>query len=388
MDVRLLAAVSDDWPDGFNVSRFCRQQGISRKTFYKWRKRFAHGGLAALEPRPTVPGSFPRRVGLEVGDEIVRLRKELADFGVDNGPESIRYRLTQGEGAVPSVATIWRVLVRRGLITPQPQKRPHTSWRRFEAANPNELWQIDATDWVLADGQEVEIINIVDDHSRLAVASRAVASTTTQAAWETFDQAGQNWGLPTGCLSDNGLAFSGRLRGVEVVFEANLRRAGIRPITSRPYHPQTCGKVERFQQTLKKWLRARAPFQTLAEVQAALDLFCAYYNHQRPHRGIGRLTPYLRWNGSPRATTNREPLPSPQRKTQVTVNQVGIAEMRRWAIGLGVEYAGFTAQVIVDGTHAAVYIEDKLIRTLQLDPTRRYQARGSKPGGPRRRPHP
>jgi hypothetical protein len=230
----------------------------------------------------------------------------------------------------------------------------------------------------------MEIINVLDDHSRLALVSRAVPSTTTQLAWDTFAGAAQRWGLPVGCLSDNGLAFSGRLRGVEVVFEANLRAAGIRPITSRPFHPQTCGKVERFQQTLKKWLRAHGPFPTLDELQRALDAFCEYYNHHRPHRGIGRITPYQRWVGSPKAAPDGNPLPVPQRRTRVTVNRQGSAELNRWRISLGVEYAGLPADVVLDGTHAAIYVHDKLVRHIEFDLTRRYQPSGRKRGGPRR----
>ena len=123
----------------------------------------------------------------------------------------------------------------------------------------------------------------------MAIRSRAVAEATTEEAWTTFSQGAQRWGLPTGSLSDNGLCFSGKLRQVEVFFEAQLRDAGVRPITSRPWHPQTAGKVERFQQTLKKWLRKRRRLHTsIEELQADLDEFTRIYNTQRPHQGIGR----------------------------------------------------------------------------------------------------
>ncbi len=195
---------------------------------------------------------------------------------------------------MPSVATVHRILVRRGFVLPQPEKRPKSSWRRFEAPAPNEWWQIDSIDWVIATGL-VKVFNIVDDHSRVACRSRVGAEATSEEAWTTFCEAAQRWGLPAGVLSDNGLCFSGKLRGFEVLFEAKLRDAGIRPITGRPYHPQTTGKVERFQQTLKRWLRRqdhrRGLARDLAELQARLDEFCRYYNEQRPHQGIGRVTP-------------------------------------------------------------------------------------------------
>src|SRR5205823_1304282 len=163
---------------------------------------------------------------------IVRLRKELHDAGLDHGATTIQWHLGRrlGSATTPSVSTIHRILMRRGLVVPQAKKRPKSSWRRFEASAPNERWQIDAMDWVIATGV-VRVFNIIDDHSRLAVGSRAVPEATTQAAWDTFCDAAGVWGLPAGVLSDNGLCFSGKLRGFEVFFEVNLRDAGICPIT-------------------------------------------------------------------------------------------------------------------------------------------------------------
>ena len=153
---------------------------------------------------------------------------------------------------------------------------------------------------------------------------------TGEEAWTTFCAAVQEWGLPAGVLSDNGLCFSGKLHGFEVLFEARLRDAGIRPITGRPYHPQTTGKVERFQQTLKKWLRRQdhrhGLARDLAELQARLDAFRRYYNEQRPHQGIGRVTPGR--GGRPRRrpsppthrchTPNRRPAPNRVRSPSTT----------------------------------------------------------------------
>jgi transposase InsO family protein len=388
MDVRLLAAVTAESLEGMNVREVCRQRGVSAKTFYKWRARYRAEGLAGLEARSRRPRTSPKRLSPVTEDLIVELRKRLTDEGLDAGPATIRWHLLNRSrlGPVPSEATIWRVLVRRGQVTPQPAKRPRSSWRRFEADHPNECWQVDATDWALADGTPVEIINLLDDHSRVAVNSRAVASTTTEAAWDAFTAAAEIWGLPTRCLSDNGLAFSGRLRGYEVAFEIRLRAAGIRPVTSRPYHPQTCGKVERFQQTLKKWLRARPPAATLADIQARLDEFRAYYNHHRPHRGIGRVVPYQRWAATPRVTPDGAALPAPQHRVTIKVDRNGAAAVHAYHIGLGIEHAGRPAEIILDGTHATVFVDGRLVRHLQLDPTRRYQPTGRPGGWPRRRP--
>lgn len=382
MDVRLAVAVTGG---KINVAAFCHLHGISRDTFYRWRNRYLEEGLGGLEPRSSAPKTSPGRVSDAVEDAIVALRKELDEAGLDAGAATIQWHLgRRGLRAVPSQATIWRVLVRRGFVVPEPRKRPKSSLRRFEAAAPNELWQADATKWVIALGQ-VEILTFLDDHSRLVVASRAVLTATTENTWETFRAAVEVWGLPSGHLSDNGLNFSGRLRGYEVAFEINLRAAGVRPITSRPYHPQTCGKIERFHQTLKKWLRRQRLARDLAELQAQLDTFIAYYNAHRPHRGIGRVTPLERWSATPKTINAGLALPAPQRTSTAVVDHRGQLQVRPWVIHVGVDHAGRTAHLMIDDTHAAVFIARRLVRHLELDHTRRYQPSGLPRGGPRRR---
>jgi transposase InsO family protein len=368
-----------------NVAAFCREVGISRQTFYVWRRRFAEEGLAGLEPRSTAPKSSPHRTPAGIEDLIVGLRKELEENGLDAGAATIQWHLgRRGLGPVPSEATIWRVLVRRGFVVPAPAKRPKSAWRRFEASAPNELWQADATKWVIDTGQ-VEILSFLDDCSRVITASRAVQTATTENTWATFCEAVKAWGLPFGQLTDNGLNFSGRLRGIEVDFETNLRAAGVRPITSRPYHPQTCGKIERFHQTLKRWLRARPLAADLTELQAQLDAFINNYNRSRPHRGIGRVTPLERWTARTPAVNPGHGLAGPRRRAQVVIDPRGAAVARPYQIHLGVEHIGQAAEVVLDDTHAAVFIKGRLIRHLELDPTRSYQPSGRPRGGPRRR---
>ena len=279
----------------------------------------------------------------------------------------------------------------------QPEKRPKSSWHRFEAPAPNEWWQIDSTDWVIAAAPGlVKIFNIVDDHSRVAGASRAVPEATGEEAWTTFCAAVQEWGLPAGVLSDNGLCFSGKLHGFEVLFEARLRDAGIRPITGRPYHPQTTGKVERFQQTLKKWLRRQdhrhGLARDLAELQARLDTFRRYYNEQRPHQGIGRVTPGSRWQASAPAIPADTPLPHPEpgprpAPRQVTVNGRGVAIVDGLRIGVGSQWVNCEVTIIIDRTHATVFHDGLLVRHLRLDRSRRYQPTRRPRGGPRQPRH-
>jgi transposase InsO family protein/transposase-like protein len=380
MDVRLRIALASD---ELNVSAFCREHGISREAFYVWRRRYLAGGLDALEPRSRAPRTSPQRISADMEDAVVALRKELTELGVDAGPGTIQWHLGRRcLRAVPSEATIWRVLVRRGFVVPEPRKRPKSSWRRFEASAPNELWQADAIDWVIATGP-VKILNFLDDHSRIALRSKAVAEATSEATWDTFCEATEVWGVPLGQLNDNGLNFSGKLRGFEVHFERQLRAAGVVPKTSRPYHPQTCGKVERFQQTLKKWLRRQPLAADLAELQAQLDRFVDYYNGQRPHRALGRRTPAQAWAATPPAINLGIALPSPAQHTTVTVGPAGVVEVGRYLIHIGIDWAGRTARVDHDDTHAAVFINHHLVRALALDPNRRYQ-----PSGRRRGPRP
>jgi transposase InsO family protein len=373
-----------------DVTQVCRSAGISRKTFYKWAARCRADGLDGLEERSRRPRVSPNQTPANVEDVIVRLRKELADAGLDHGATTIQWHLGQDRSTkrrVPSVAAIHRILVRRGLVTAQPHKRPKMSWRRFEAPAPNEWWQIDAMDWTIATGV-VKVFNIIDDHSRVATRSRAVLEATSVEAWTTFGQATQHWGMPAGVLSDNGLCFSGKLRGFEVLFEKNLRDAGIRPFTGRPYHPQTTGKVERFQQTLKKWLRHQRLAGSLAELQQQLDTFTQIYNHQRPHQGIGRATPASRWHANPPTQPSPTPLPHPEpptpaRPRSATVAANGNINIDKFTIHVGAAYTGHHATVTIDDHHANIYIADQLIRHLKLDHTRTYQPSGRPRGGPR-----
>ena len=383
MEVRLMAAVTREL-GSVSVSELARAHGVSRKTIYKWRERFRLEGLVGLEPRSRRPHTSPTRTALDVEEAAIELRKQLIDDGLDGGAATVAWHLERRGFDAPSEATLWRLFVRRGFVTPEPRKRPKASYRRFAADTPNECWQIDASQWRLKRGRRVEIFSILDDCSRLLIACVAVSAATTEAAWDAFSLGVEHYGLPLRCLSDNGLAFSGRLRGIEVGFEANLRAAGVRPVTARPYHPQTCGKVERFHQTLKKWLRARRRTETVAELQALLDGFATYYNHERPHRALGRATPWERWCASPRAVGDGGTIATPQLRSHVAVDGQGQVRALGWAIHVGVEYTGARADLVVDGDYANVFIDGRLERHLRLDRSRAYQPSGKRRGGPRR----
>lgn len=369
MDVKLTAAIADE---GMNVSMFCREQGISRSVFYKWRSRFRSEGLAGLAERSRRPKTAGPRMAAEVEERIVELRKELEGDGLDAGSASIYDRLvSEGWDPAPSEASIWRALTRRGFITPQPKKRPRSSYKSFVFERVNECWQIDHYDWELADGTPVQIINIIDDHSRV-VFSKAFPVVTCEAAWETFLLAADLWGLPGMVLSDNDLVYNGTLRNLTVAFAANLMMLGIKPITSSPYHPQTCGKVERYHQTEQKWLRVHTA-ESIEELNQHLTTFNRFYNHQRPHRSLNRVTPAHIHQTGPKAGPADRPLTTPRRITTGIVAVDGTVWSRPWRIAVGRAHAGTPVTTIIDGDQAYIFVADQLLRHLTLDPTRQHQ---------------
>ena len=239
--------------EGRAKSEVARDYGLSRYWVQQLIKRFEAEGAAAYQPRSRRPHTSPHAVSAEVEDQITRRRKELSKQGLDAGSETIAAHLARHvRGPVPAVSTIWRVLTRRGFVSAQPHKRPRSSWQHFCAEQPNERWQADTTHWQLADGTGVEILNILDDHSRLDLRSDARPITLAPDVVTSFRKAFTCWGIPASVLTDNGAIFPARQRGEgRVALEIELGVLGVRFNHSRPYHPQTCGKVERFHQTQK-----------------------------------------------------------------------------------------------------------------------------------------
>ena len=374
--------------EGRSVGEVAAAHDISRSWLYVLLARYRQGGEEGLVPRSRRPRSSPTRVSASVEDEIVALRKSLADEGLDAGAHTIYYHLCRHRRgragkAVPSVATIWRVLSRRGFIVAQPHKRPRSSWRRFCAELPNECWQADTTHWALADGTEVEILNVLDDHSRLVVASRAFATTKAADVVETFHQGAAVYGVPASMLTDNGAIFTAEARHGRCAMENELALLGVAYKHSRPYHPQTCGKVERFHQTLKKHLARQRRPATLAQLQAQLDRFASYYNTMRPHRAIGRRTPAEAFAARTKAVPKLAPVTveGHHRVRRDRIDKTGRVTLRYRSkllhIGIGRTHAGRRVLLLVKDLDVRVITEDgELLRHLTIDPTKDYQPHG------------
>jgi transposase InsO family protein len=374
--------------EGRSVAEVCEAHDISRSWLYELIARYRQGGDEGLRPQSRAPRSSPTRVSAAMEDEIVALRKELVGLGVDAGAHTIHYHLQRRHRrrATPSVATIWRVLSRRGFVVPQPQKRPKSSWRRFQAELPNECWQADTTHWSLADGTDVEILNVIDDHSRLLAASRAFVTAKAADVVETFHKGAAELGLPASMLTDNGAIFTAESRGGACVIELELLALGIDYKHSRPYHPQTCGKVERFHQTLKKWLAKQRRARTVAGLQAQLDRFRVYYNTVRPHRALGRRTPAQAFAARAKATPRRRPLTvaAQHRVRRDRVDSTGVVTLRYRSrlrhLGIGRRYAGTRVLLLVADRDVRVIDEDgELLAVFTIDPTKDYQPK-KRPG--------
>ncbi|HZG93370.1 MAG TPA: IS481 family transposase [Mycobacteriales bacterium] len=366
--------------EGRSKSEVARQYGVSRRWVITLVQRYLAEGSAGLEARSRRPLRSPNQVGRDVEDEIVAIRKDLDRHGHEAGAATIAFHLAQRRGRVPAVSTIWRILVDRGFVTPQPHKRPKSSYIRFTAEQPNERWQLDITHWRLADGSDVEILNIIDDHSRLCLDSHTVRVFKSADVDRRFRQTATTYGNPASLLSDNGAVFTGRSRGKgRVALEVTLHQRGISFRHSRPYHPQTCGKVERFHQTIKKWLTRQPRAHTLRQLQTQLDTFRRYYNDVRPHRALGRRTPANGYTARPKALPAGTPLDTGHYRTRHDrIDESGVFTLRHNSrlhhIGIGRRHAGKDILVLVHDLDIRVLTTDgQLLRALQLNPSHDYQ---------------
>lgn len=318
VDPRIRLAISQWPPDAPRgaVTTFCAEQSISRKTFYAIRHRaLEEGQAAALEPRSRRPKSSPTAITNEVKVQALGVRRALEESGLDHGPISVHDKMVAlGMTPVPSIAALARIFRETGVARVEPRKKPRAAYRRFVYPAPNACWQLDATEYVLAGGRRCVIFQLIDDHSRYALASHAAVGETSRDAIRVVRRAIKRHGVPQRLLSDNGIALNPSRRGIIGQLVEYVSRLGVEPITGKPYKPTTQGKNERFHQTLFRYLDKQPIAANLRELQKQIDQFDHIYNTERGHQALpGRITPQMAWEATPKATPPR-PRPLPPRK--------------------------------------------------------------------------
>jgi transposase InsO family protein len=382
--------------EGRSPAEVIAAYGVSRSWLYELIKRYRAEGDAAFEPRSRRPHTSPMATPADTVELVLRLRKQLAETGLDAGADTIGWHLTHRHQLTLSRATIHRILTRAGAVTPEPAKRPKSSYIRFAAEQPNETWQSDFTHYRLTTGSDTEIITWLDDHSRLALHVSAYPRITGPIVLATFRRAADQHGYPASTLTDNGMVYTTRFsggRGGRNHLEHELRRLGITQKNSRPNHPTTCGKVERFQPTLKKWLRAQPDQPTsIAALQALIDTFVDAYNHRRPHRSLPhRATPATAYTARPKAGPGADRDRDTHNRVRTDkIDQTGCVTLRLAGrlhhIGIGRTHYGTHVLLLVQDLHVRVIdaATGELLRELTIDPTRDYQPTGRPPGPTRK----
>jgi transposase InsO family protein len=387
------------------VAEVARAYGVARSWIYTLLARYQAEGEAAFEPRSRQPKTSPAAISANTVELIVALRKDLAGRGLDAGPHTIAWHLRHHHQLTVSPATISRYLTRRGLVTPEPRKRPKSSYLRFAAELPNECWQSDFTHYRLTrpdgrPGGDTEILAWLDDHSRLILHLTAHRRVTGPVVLQAFRATAAEHGLPASTLTDNGCVYTTRLaggRGGRNGFEHELRRLGVRQKNGKPNHPQTQGKVERLWQTLKKWLAAQQPQPAdIAGLQALLDAFTSYYNTRRPHRSLPhRSTPATAYTARPKAAPASRTADTHHRVRADIIGTTGTLTLRHagklYHIGVGRTHAGTHILMLVQDLDVRIIdaATGELLRSLTLDPGRIYQPTGRTHAiNPRQRKHP
>lgn len=370
--------------EGLTQSEAAERYGVSKGWVSKLMARYRADGDVAFEPRSRRPHTSPTRLADVVNQAIVNLRVDLTARGLDAGPHTIQWHLTR-QGHQVSVSTIRRRLVAAGLITPEPKKRPRSSYVRFEADLPNECWQSDVTHYRLRGGADTEILVWLDDHSRYALSVTAHDRVSGDIVVDTFDQCGADQGFPASVLTDNAMVYTTRFagyRGGRNALETRLVALEIDQKHSRPNHPTTCGKVERFHQTMKKWLTAQDPQPpTIEALQTLIDAFVNEYNQQRPHRSLRRATPAVAYTRLPKTRPAGATTGPHYRIRRDRIDKTGAVSLRRAGrmhhIGIGRAHKHTAVILLIDDLDTRVIATDtgELLRRLTLDPNRGYQPR-------------
>lgn len=364
--------------DGLTPTQAAVRFGVSRAWIYKLLARYKAGGLEAVSALSRRPQGNSRSIPDPIRHEIIRLRVDLLAHGLDAGAASIAWHLLQLDLYAPALSTIWRILMAGGLVTPQPRKRPKAYITRFEAVQPNETWQSDFTHWRLADGRDVEIINWLDDHSRLLLSCTVFDAITGKIVIDSFNKCRSQYGTPFSTLTDNGNVYTARFVGGKNGFEYLLSELEVVQKNGSPAHPQTQGKIERFHRTLKKWLSEQQAANDLLELQAQLDEFQKIYNTARPHKALGMQTPKKCYEATVKAKPKSAKGKEHFRVRTDVVDEFGKVTLRRAGklhhLGVGRDH-GFKRVALVVDHYSVIVVETKTGEILSkhaIEPSRDY----------------
>jgi transposase InsO family protein len=367
MSQRLEFVILASQPD-VNLRALCRRFGISPTTGYTWLARYHANGTDGLYDQSRRPHSSPTRTSDDLEAQVVALRKEHPAWG----GRTLAARLdAKGVTMLPAPSTITGILRRNNLLDPAESPR-HTAYQRFEHPTPNALWQMDFKGhFAIATGR-CHPLTVLDDHSRFSIVLKACANEQTATVQEALITAFSRYGLPAAILSDNGSPWGDGPGSPYTRLGAWLIRLGIRITHSRPYHPQTQGKEERFHRTLKAEVLRYQQFDDLTTCQQAFDNWRDIYNLERPHQALAYQTPSARYQVSSRPYP--EILPSIEYSPNDEVRKVqqgGDLHFRGRCFHVSQAFTGYPVAIRpleIDGRHG-VYFCHQQIAILDLTST-------------------
>ena len=370
--------------DGRTVDEVARDWGISRRTMHRWLARYEGDGLEGLNNRSHRPGHCPHQTSPAVEAMVLEMRRAHSYWGARRIAFELARKRIQ---PAPSESAVYRCLVRAAVIDPITRRRRRETWKRWERGGPMELWQLDLVHgFLLADGSSAKALTGIDDHSRYCVSARLMASERTQSVCDGFNSAMHTYGVPLQVLTDNGKVFTGRFAQppVEVLFDRICRENGVDHILTQPRSPTTTGKIERFHKTLRVEFNTRQVFKTLKTAQEALDEWVTYYNTQRPHQGLGDLTPESRFRSG--AEEGRHQLRHPERNGEQWVCRKvasnGVVGVGYQQVSVGRNYAGSACDVLVTAGLLQFWVGNELLKTVartSSGPVRKLHADGTAP---------
>jgi len=382
-------AVMEVLRDGLTVVEVADRYGVSRQAVHGWLRRYTNGGLEALADRSHRPRHCPHQMSATVEARLCELRRRHPHWG----QRRLAHELVRlGVDPPPGLTSIYRALVRNGLIQPRPRRRAKASYQRWERSRPMELWQLDVMGGIwLTDGRELKAVTGIDDHSRFCVAAGLIERANARNVCRIFTAALDRYGNPEELLTDNGKVFTGRLgpHPAEVLFDRICRERGITHLLTGVRCPTTTGKIERFHKTLRTELLTGRRFDSLAHAQQVLDAWVDDYNTQRPHQAIAMAVPARRFQ--PTAATPA-PVPHPRQPvtvgpTEITrrVSASGLIGVCYQQVSAGRHLAGQVVTVRLHPTVLQVFFAGQLIRTVPRTSTKEVvQLRAHRPHQPKR----